>query len=288
MVDAHARITAVPDGRGGTALPVLAGDGPLALRRTRSEAPGTAAVCVVGAMAAPLGGDRLRIEVRVEPGARLRVTSAAATVSLPGGVPAPARYELDLEVGEGAVLEWLPEPLIAAAGSELHVRARLAVSAGARLLLREEQVLGRAVDAEPGVLHSRLTVRQDRRLLLDQATSLGPGVPGWAGAAVAGEHRALGQLLTTAPVGPVVQAGDAAAFPLAGSPLTLVTALAPDGLALRQLLDAAGSAWSPATARTSGSSSGWAAASVIASRSTAKCVGSASASSASPAGVTSV
>ncbi|PJT49977.1 urease accessory protein, partial [Streptomyces albidoflavus] len=32
-VTAHARVRARPDGRGGTALPVLQGDGPLALRR---------------------------------------------------------------------------------------------------------------------------------------------------------------------------------------------------------------------------------------------------------------
>lgn len=82
-VRAHARITAAPDARGGTALPELAGDGPLALRRIRAGA-GEARVCLVGAMAGPLGGDRLRLDVRVEAGAALSVTSAAATLALPG------------------------------------------------------------------------------------------------------------------------------------------------------------------------------------------------------------
>ena len=65
-VSATARITAVADGRGGTALPVLESDGPLAVRRTRSPDPAYARATVVGAMSAPLGGDRLAIEVRAE------------------------------------------------------------------------------------------------------------------------------------------------------------------------------------------------------------------------------
>lgn len=38
-VRATARMVARDDGRGGTALPVLESDGPLALRRTRGAAP---------------------------------------------------------------------------------------------------------------------------------------------------------------------------------------------------------------------------------------------------------
>lgn len=83
-VTATARITAVADGRGSTALPVLESEGPLALRRTRSPDPAYTRVTVVGAMSAPLGGDRLAVEVLAGDGARLTVDSAAATVALPG------------------------------------------------------------------------------------------------------------------------------------------------------------------------------------------------------------
>ncbi|MEZ0065786.1 urease accessory protein [Streptacidiphilus sp. MAP12-20] len=282
-VSAVARIVAAPDRRGGTALPVLVGDGPIALRRSRHPGDEAAAhVVVVGAMAAPLGGDRLRIEVVVEPGARLRVTSAAATVSLPGREPAAAHYELDLAVGRDAELEWLPEPVIAAAGSELRLWTRIRLDEGARLLFREEQVLGRHGEL-PGRLAGRLTVRQRGRLVLDQSTDLGgspSGAPGWDGPAVLAHHRALGQLLTTGhapftelsqaspqgreelrekppcadgpahagtpaptdrprtrptPALPAVPGVEAAAFPL-GDGLTLLTALAPDALALRAAL----------------------------------------------------
>lgn len=87
-VHATARITAAPDGRGGTALPVLESDGPLAVRRTRAApVPGAhapARVTVVGAMSAPLGGDRLALEIDVRDGAALTVDASAATIALPG------------------------------------------------------------------------------------------------------------------------------------------------------------------------------------------------------------
>ncbi len=248
-LSAVARIRAAADGRGSTALRELTGDGPLALRRSRHpDDDGAAHVVLVGAMAAPLGGDRLRVEAVVEPGARLLVTSAAATVSLPGRVPAPAHYELDLSVGADAELVWRPEPVIAAAGSVLRLWTRVRLAPGARLHLREEQVLGRH-DEPPGRLTSRLTVRQGERLVLDQSTDVGAGAPsGWDGPAVLGCRRALGQLLTTtrplsvpAPTTglAVDTAVDAAAFPL-GDGLTLLTAVATDAAGVRAALSPRG------------------------------------------------
>lgn len=273
-VCAVARLEAAPDGRGGTALPTLAGDGPLALRRsTHPDASGAAQVTVVGAMAAPLGGDRLRIEVLVRTGARLRVTSAAATVSLPGRLPAPAHYELDLRVEDGGELEWLPEPVIAASGSELRMSTRVRLAAGARLLLREEQILGRSAEP-PGRITAVLTVHRDGAALLHQRTDLGPGAPGWDGAAVLAGHRALGQLLLCDPAlaehppaarlspaaGPAAAGtatvgtgatrteaspagAEAALLPLAGGAALLLTAAAPDGLRLRRAMRCESGGW---------------------------------------------
>lgn len=240
-VTAVARIRATADGRGGTALRELTGEGPLALRRSRHpDDAGAAHVVLVGAMAAPLGGDRLRVEVVAEPGARLLVTSAAATLSLPGRDPAPAHYDLDLTVAGDAELIWRPEPVIAAAGSELRLWTRVHLDPHARLLFREEQVLGRH-DEPPGRLTSRLTVRQDGRLVLDQSTDIGTGAPpGWDGPAVVAGRRTLGQLLTTHAVTVGASggaSGEAAAFRL-GEGLTLLTAVAPDIPALRAALAA--------------------------------------------------
>ncbi|MFS8200124.1 urease accessory protein UreD [Streptomyces sp. CWNU-52B] len=242
-VRATARIGARPDGRGGTALPTLEGDGPLALRRTRAGGS-EARVMLVGAMSGPLGGDHFTVTADVAEGAHLHVGSAAATIALPGQAKGEARYDVRLTVAEGGELRWLPEQLISANGSELHLTTRVHLAAGARLTLREEQVLGRTGE-EPGRLTSRLTVLLGGRPLLDQELSSGPGAPGgWDGPAVLGGHRALGQLLVVRPefarqpLAPRLLGERAVLTPLAG-PGVLVTALAPDARHLRRTLDEA-------------------------------------------------
>ncbi|MDK1474568.1 urease accessory protein UreD [Streptomyces sp. 549] len=239
-VTATARVTAAP-GRGtGTALPELAGDGPLALRRVRSAGP-YAAVALVGAMTHPLGGDRLRLETDVRPGAALRFTTTAATVALPGREGGAAYYDTVHRVGAGATLHWLPEPVISARGSDLRADARVDLDADARLVFREEQVLGRTGETT-GRLTTRLSVHRAGRPLLDQELSYGPGVPGWDDGAVLGGMRAVGQLLVVdpafaqRPVGTEVLPGTAVRCPLDG-PAFLVSAVAQDALRLRRALD---------------------------------------------------
>ncbi|WP_461077299.1 urease accessory protein UreD [Streptomyces deserti] len=242
-VRAVARILARDDGRGGTALPVLESDGPLALRRTRGSGA-EARVMLVGAMSGPLGGDHFTVAADVAQGARLRVGSAAATIALPGQAKGEARYDVRLTVADGAELHWLPEQLISAQGSDLHVTTRVELGATARLVLREEQVLGRTGE-EPGRLGSRLTVRIAGRTVLDQELACGPGAPGgWDGPAVLAGHRAVGQLVvvrpefSAQPVTARVLGESAAVMPLAG-PAVLVTAVAADGRVLRRMLDEA-------------------------------------------------
>ncbi|MEU7965259.1 urease accessory protein UreD [Streptomyces sp. NPDC049097] len=242
-VRAAARIVARGDGRCGTSLPVLEGEGPLAVRRTRASGD-EARVLLVGAMSGPLGGDHFTVEAEVADGARLHLGSSAATIALPGQTKEEAHYELRLDVAAGGELHWLPEQLISARGSGLTVTARIRLVSGARLVYREEQVLGRFGE-EPGRLTSRLAVRLDGRPLLDQELSCGPGSPGgWDGPAVLAGHRALGQLLVVRPefADTPVAAGPlgeyAALCPLAG-PAVLVTAVAPDALRLRHVLDGA-------------------------------------------------
>lgn len=234
------------DGRGGTVLPVLEGEGPLAVRRTRGSGA-EARVMLVGAMSGPLGGDHFTVAAEAAQGARLRVGSAAATLALPGQDKAGARYDVRLTVGDDAELHWLPEQLISAHGSDLHVTTRVDLAAEARFLLREEQVLGRSGE-EPGRLTSRLTVRIAGRCVLDQELACGPGAPGgWDGPAGLAGHRAVGQLVVVRPEfaadPPAARAfaEGVAVMPLAG-PAVLVTAVAPDALLLRRLLEEASDA----------------------------------------------
>ncbi|MFE7783245.1 urease accessory protein UreD [Streptomyces nigrescens] len=251
---ATARIVARVGHEGGTTrLPVLDGDGPFALRRIRGCGR-QARVCIVGAMSAPLGGDRLAIEATAEAGTALHLTTAAATVALPGRTAGHATYDVRLTVGDGARLDWLPEPLISAAGSALRMTTTVELAPTAHLVLREEQVLGRSGE-ETGALRSRLVVRRAGRTLLDQETAYGPGAPGWDTSAVLDGHRGLGQLLVVKPefeqspaevrlLGAAAGersdggAGQGVLAPLAG-PAALATAVAPDALRLRRLLDEA-------------------------------------------------
>ncbi|MER7205316.1 urease accessory protein UreD, partial [Streptomyces sp. NPDC000188] len=225
-VRSTARITASDDGRGGTCLPVLDAEGSLALRRIRSTGP-DARVMLVGAMSGPLGGDHMSVEAHVTAGARLRIGSVAATIALPGQAKGEARYDVRLTVDDGAELHWLPEQLISACESDLRVATRAELAPGARLVLREEQVLGRTGE-EPGRLASRLTVHRAGRPLLDQELACGPGAPGgWDGPAVLAGHRALGQLVVVRPEfekdrpSPALLGENAALTPLAG-PAVLV------------------------------------------------------------------
>ncbi|MFB6875830.1 urease accessory protein UreD [Streptomyces sp. NPDC056323] len=245
-VCATASIRAIYNGRV-TTLPQLRSDGPFHLRRLRTDGR-AATVGIISAMSAPLGGDRLTLDITAEDQAELDVTTAAATLALRGPTTAPATYDVRLNVGEGASLRWLPQPLISAAGSNLKQTYTVSLAATSRLLLREEQLLGRA-DEKPGHLVTRIRVHHAGRPLLDQHTAYGAPEPGWDGPAVLGPHRAVGQLLIVNPEvnvhrGPVLlregtKNGCAVLAPLAGGPALLATALAPTSSALRELLDEA-------------------------------------------------
>ncbi|WP_078893864.1 urease accessory protein UreD [Streptomyces sp. CT34] len=245
-VRATARIRATSNGRV-TTLPELRSDGPFHLRRMHTGGR-LATVGIIGAMSAPLGGDRLALDITAEDRAQLEVITAAATLALRGPTTGPATYDVRLTAGEGATLRWLPKPLISAAGSNLHQTYTVNLAATARLLLREEQLLGRA-NEPPGHLISRIRVQRAGRTLLDQHTAYGGPEPGWDGPAVLNGHRAVGQILIVEPEmeirsDPVLlregtNDGCAVLAPLAGGPALLATAVAPTSSALRELLDEA-------------------------------------------------
>ncbi|BFU43754.1 urease accessory protein UreD [Krasilnikovia sp. MM14-A1004] len=250
---AAARIVAEADGRGGTRLSVLRGESPLLLRRT-GPAGGAATVHLVGGAAGPLGGDDLRLDIEVRPGARLAVRTVAATLALPGrpGTP-PSVFDLRASVAARAALHWLPEPLIAAAGCGHRAVTDVEVADGGTLLWRDDLACGR--HGEPaGDVHTDVTIRYAGATLYRHQLAIGPGAPGWSGAAVLdapgapGGGHAVGSVVFAGPdraamdraVSPVREAGPphgrAAVMPLAG-PGVLATAVGPDIRALRAALD---------------------------------------------------
>jgi urease accessory protein len=99
-------------------------------------------VHLVSAAATPLGGDTIRVRLVVEPGARLRVRSAAATMAMPGTATMESRASWDLEVAGDLDLD--PQPTIVA-GAARHVSTiRLTLTGDGRARLRERVQVGRS------------------------------------------------------------------------------------------------------------------------------------------------
>lgn len=245
-VTATAQIRAAHNGRT-TTVPLLHSDGPFHLRRLRARGE-QARVCVLGAMSAPLGGDRLALDITAGTRARLEVTTAAATIALRGPTTIPATYDVRIRVDDDATLHWLPEPLISTRGSTLHQTFTVDLAPTSRLVMREEQLLGRSGEV-PGHLTTRLAVRRGGRPLLDQQAAYGYPAPAWDGPAVLGAHRATGQLLLVVPglgtpqephvIGDDPAEGHAVLTPLADPQALIATAVAPTPAQLRHLLDTA-------------------------------------------------
>lgn len=219
------------------------------LRRWDLDGPGTARVARVAGAGGPLGGDDLRLRVDVGPGAALVLRDVSATVALPGPHGEVSHADTSVRVGRGATLVWLPEPVIAARGCDHRVSTLVDLDRGARLVVREELLLGRYGESQsPGTVRQRLRVCVEGRPVYDQEIAVGPGAPGWRGSAVTGGRPALGNVLVLDPEWgtgryglPLVEARAdaalAALLPLSDAAV-LLTALADDALALRRVLDA--------------------------------------------------
>ena len=110
--------------------PLLECTGGVAARRTEEDT-----VHLISTAATPLGGDVIWVRIVVEPGARLRVRTAAATMVLPGTVTTEsmACWELDLD----------PRPTIIAGESRHVTTTRLTLTETGRVRMREQVQIGR-------------------------------------------------------------------------------------------------------------------------------------------------
>jgi urease accessory protein len=239
---ACARVVAVADAGSArsaarTRLAVLRSEPPLLLRRT-----GPAQVHLVGGAAGPLGGDLLRLDIEVAPGATLCLRTVAASIALPNRGGDASRMEVHASVAAGGHLAWLPEPLIAATGCHHHTMSTVELIAGAGLQWRDELVCGR--HGEPsGDARLGIAVHLDGRPLYQHELAVGPSAPGWSGAAVLAGAGATGSVLLVnpewtehGPPPPRVLGDSAALMPLAG-PAAIAMATAPDLTGVRRVLD---------------------------------------------------
>lgn len=117
-------------------------DGPLRLLKTLyPEGQGVAHAVLVHPPGGLVGGDRLDIDIAVQPGAHLLVTTPAAT-RFYRSVAGEAVQAVTARVAAGARLEWLPQETIAYSGCEGRNEVRLHLEAGASLIAGEVLALG--------------------------------------------------------------------------------------------------------------------------------------------------
>jgi len=141
--------------------------GGLAARRTEPDT-----VHLVSAAATPLGGDAIHVRVIVEPGARLRVRTAAATVILPGPATPESHASWTLEVAGDLDID--PQPTVVAANSRHFTSTRLNLTGSGRVRVRERIQIGRSDEWQgfwSGSLHDDI----DGSPLLRHRIELGNG-----------------------------------------------------------------------------------------------------------------
>jgi len=153
-------IVARPDRR-----PTIECAGGVAARLTERDT-----VHLVSTAATPLGGDTIALRVVVEPSARLRVRSAAATVALPGRSTTESTSHWYLEVAGDLDVD--PEPTVVAGGSRHTTSTRLSVAETGRVRLRERIQIGRT-DERQGFWSGSLHADVNGRPLLRHRVEIG-------------------------------------------------------------------------------------------------------------------
>ncbi len=210
---------------------------PVVLRPT-----GPQQVHLVQAVGGPLGGDDLGLAVHLGAGTCLQVRSAAATVVQRSSPEAAARWTVTADLAEGAVLDWRPEPTVVCDGAQLHSSVAVVLRPGARAVLREEVVLGRA-GQRGGRFRGELVVECGgvpllaHTMLLDGADPVLAGPAGTGGARVVGTLLVVGQGSGALPPDAGEQPGLRWACSALDGPGWLLLALGDNPSAVQELLD---------------------------------------------------
>lgn len=107
-----------------------------------------------------VGGDRLTLNIHLEPGSHALLTMPGATKFYRSAGPT-SLLKQHFHLAENSTLEWLPPGSICFPGARVALQSRFTLAPGARLLAWETLCLGRPVMGETfshGALDSRLQV----------------------------------------------------------------------------------------------------------------------------------
>ncbi|MHA6194774.1 urease accessory protein UreD [Pseudomonas wadenswilerensis] len=134
--------------------------GPLLVQRPFYPEGAPCHVYVLHPPGGVVGGDRLTLDVHLEPGSHALLTMPGATKFYRSAGPVSVLKQ-HFHLAEGATLEWLPHGNICFPGARARLENRFSLAPGARLLAWEILCLGRPVMNERfshGALDSRLQI----------------------------------------------------------------------------------------------------------------------------------
>lgn len=159
---------------------VLAGrrhQGPLTVQRPFYPEGAPCHIYLLHPPGGVVGGDRLALDIRLEPGSHALLTMPGATKFYRSAGPTSALQQ-HFHLAEDSVLEWLPQDSIFFPGARVALESRFDLAPGARLLAWESLCLGRPVMGERfehGALDSRLQLDLGGEPLLHERLRIADG-----------------------------------------------------------------------------------------------------------------
>lgn len=175
------------------------------LPRVEAPAPEVALVNTAGGVT---GGDVFDYRLAVEDGAAMTATTQSAERVYRALGSLPARIGVEIAVGPGGRIDWLPRETILFDGGRLQRRLEADLAADARLTVLETLALGRAAMGETvraGEYRDLWRIRREGRLVHAEAFRLEEGLMGEdlgraaAGPAALAGARAMATLVHAAP-----------------------------------------------------------------------------------------
>ena len=158
---AHVRAVSTPDGASRVAS--LRGGGPLCLRNIED---------VVYMDIAPQSGDDLWLDITIDPGAHLALRGVGGFLTPPDPFGLPSHLTITATVGDGATLDWQPQPTVSVEGSLFRSSTSISLGKGAKLTYVEDICLG-LKHKTPGGITSSLQIRRNDQLIVRNTNRLG-------------------------------------------------------------------------------------------------------------------
>ena len=172
-------------------------DGSLRVRFPSACAGATEAV-LINSAGGIAGGDRFSVDLELQAGAEIVVTTAAAE-KVYRSLGSNATFDLTATLADSAALTWLPRETILFDRARFARRVDISLASTARLLFAETIVFGRTAMGETvqdGFFTDRWRVYRGGRLVFAENFRLdGPIAERLGEAAIAGGHAAIGTVL---------------------------------------------------------------------------------------------